>query len=662
VRSNSNYIEKSKPIDIEVDVYTKNGIGKKGQLTVELLGAEADIIDVLQKEIDFSLEEQTISFSDKVFAVEDIHKSIKIIKVQLRDAIGNMVDQVELDVQSETPIIAPEIQGSLDKGLYKYIVYGIVILLVLSLTVYAIVNKKKSVAIGLWIVIGVWGSSVLIQNSLYPNVLNAETVSKKTKTHLIVEKSVAAINGLPRKRDRFMGVEGNLGTCPQTATVAFAAWHSCPHCANGIRLELQVDQKTDIVRQQINSQGQVVTQVVSNISRPVFFDTIQFPGGMINNFGTPIFAKTFQLTSEDNMLKYRVVANSVRTSPPHGYCLASGKSSPEYTISCTPSSSVLPLTPMVISGIQAPNCLATHTINWTPLNTGEVEYDIYRSLEVDSNYIKIGSTPVVPGQSTYSFEDVDSPIGTFFYRIQPVGGSNTLMSNSISMTKPLTCNNCQLNPSAPGCNTCTAGQIYCNALDECVTDIEACPNMCGNPDVQVGIGLALDTPNLCTAGFTPESPCVNVTQSTRTSCSKACPIGTIISNTNLGQTMCVEPITDICPNIPGDQVNNVYRRYENGDCILPLGTIDYFRLTPDTSDLECPAYWTTSIEDGAYMTCTLNGQSVANQNPVGGTPVNVQTGKRHDLQCNVYITEGDVLTGTVISNARCFRKTNVIER
>ncbi len=220
----------------------------------------------------------------------------------------------------------------------------------------------------------------------------------------------------------------------------------------------------------------------------------------------------------------------------------------------------------------------------------------------------------------------------------------------------------------PSCNT---GQSYCSAVSACIPDADTCENPCASPSIIIGTPLA--TTNLCTSGFNLVNlslfgsintntwywTCQKPSISTTVQCSKACPIGTFFDQTS---NSCSDTVSDWCPNIPGDQTNvTLYARNQDGTCLID-GKIKYFRFSPDTADLTCPAFWDTEVSPGAYADCKIDNLAVPAQYPVGSPATKTYSaGGFHTLACSIKVIEDDSVIKSVESLARCFRNTNVKE-
>ncbi len=318
VVSGTNVLHKG-PIDLLVDIHGKNGQGMQVELKAVFKNESGGEILSLTEPIVFSTDTESIQvdFSD---IKADLEKKEKVASIALElSTQGTLLDGTIYSVQSDQEFIK-----TINKNTFSLIVVAIIILLILALLIHMFVHKNSpTTTTTTALLVVLIASAVFISLSTQNVFAERRTVPKATKTYVIVEDSVADINGVSRLQNISQGPSGNLGACPQTVTVAFAGWHACPHCANGINISMTLNAK-------VFDSLTGATFTNTSYAQPV----TKFPGGMGNNFGTPIFTQTLTLTNAAPKIEYSVRGASSNWG--HGFCLGSEKTSATQTITCTP--------------------------------------------------------------------------------------------------------------------------------------------------------------------------------------------------------------------------------------------------------------------------------------------------------------------------------------
>lgn len=220
-------------------------------------------------------------------------------------------------------------------------------------------------------------------------------------------------------------------------------------------------------------------------------------------------------------------------------------------------------------------------------------------------------------------------------------------------------------------SSCSPSQTYCSTLNACISTGESCPQACGTATQQpVGADkrLTMTSANLCGSGYsvlpgslfgTPgrrdnawQWVCAaNASDiSSRVYCSADCASGTsYCPATNTCATTC-----DSCPA--------GYALDESGACIPPNGRIIYFRVEPDTSEANCPAYWDTEVDAAGYAKCSIGSMPVEADNLIGSASgFSIPAGTRATLRCEIRTKADDSVIKTLTETIRCFKPTNVIE-
>lgn len=682
VSTGVNLYNKEKNIDMTVDVFAENSDGYTGQLTASFIDETGAEIAHIVKDIDLSEKFQIVDFSDEKI---EVASKITEIKVSLVDSTDqSLLDSKKVEVRSDQIF---EAEKQIDWKLYT----GAAIVIILLIILLIATRKNKNVtpiATTTMALLLIVGASIIHLHTVDAKKNNNNN-NNNNKPPTQMSPTTLGINV-------YNFPEGNIGKCPKTAPIQTATTLSCAHCLNGIDNNLGIYD-------------------IADLDHPIGLFINYFPGGMDNTY-TSYNSANLTLTAAKPSVTYYVYASGRPRN--HGFCLLpTDAKTREITASCTNDSlcgSAGKSPTNVFSTLEntsANLCASGSTLvpstftsssggwSWKCKNSANDQEMCNATKLPPGETIACVTSPANPKKGdavTWSVVQSDTnPTGYTYLWSGDVNGSGAAITKTfetvgtkaatVSVTKNdvTTTASCSVDITTPGTITpggdggCDAESKYCPTTNSCIPKGTVCPAACGNPVIASGGAVTVNTPNLCGPGFEIVTTSVFARTSTNSwywscrpsgggssvSCEESCPAGTFYEPT---KGYCAVECPDWCPNIAGNQIDiSNYIRDDSGHCLIPDGKIKYFKVRPDTSETQCPAFWETEVGEGADLSCSIGGAAVeSNKRDDGASAVGfkVDAGKRHTLSCDVVWKENGQVLKTVTASTRCFLPTQVQEQ